>query len=593
MSRSLKFRVAALACLVVLDAAACGARLDSKQREVALQAYAAGGGAAGAGQPGAAPTVGASAGPGTGASTGPSTGASGAPGGGGAAASCSGTGNKATDTGVTHTQIVLGTVSDLSGIQPGLFKSTTDAVAAASAYINSQGGICGRQIKPVPYDTQETSSGNKAATQDACSKSFALVGSMSAFDDGGAPVVNSCGIPDVTAITTNSQPALNKNTYAVYQGRPDQYLQGTARFIKQKYPDVITHAAIMWLNSPVPKTNATVRKKGEEQNGFKFVYVKEVQVVERNYTSYVIQMKNAGVKYVTMVASKGRRDWPRRSGRRLAAPARTCSTSAFMEYSLADLFESVADAIPDREALICGDRRLTYQQLDQRATRIGNHLREAGVKPGEHVGLYLYNGTEYVETVLGCLKVRAVPINVNYRYVEHELRYLFNNADLVGVLYQQEFVSRIAAVRDDVPTLRHFLYLEDGTGGSPGPEGAVGYDEALDGGSAARDFDPRSGDDLFIIYTGGTTGLPRGVMWRQEDMFFSAMGGGNPTGPPVESPEQLAENATARPAVVQFPIPPLIHGASTLGVFIGLNWGDRVVLIRKFDPELAWEMVDR
>jgi acyl-CoA synthetase (AMP-forming)/AMP-acid ligase II len=161
-------------------------------------------------------------------------------------------------------------------------------------------------------------------------------------------------------------------------------------------------------------------------------------------------------------------------------------------------------------------------------------------------------------------------------------------------VYQQEFAPRIAAVRTDVPTLRHFVYLEDDSGVDASGPDVVGYEDVQAKGSAERNFDPRSGDDLFIIYTGGTTGLPRGVMWRQEDMFFSAMGGGNPTGPPIETPEQLAENAVRRdPQVVQFPIPPLIHGASTLGVFIGLNWGDRVVLIRKFDPQLAWEMVDR
>jgi ABC-type branched-subunit amino acid transport system substrate-binding protein len=302
----MKVRIAALASLIVLLGAACGARLDAKQTKAALQGYQGGAAGAGTGTGTGTGTV-----PGSTATTGPggatpSAGPSGAAGGGGgggteACAAAAG-GNKASDTGVTPTQITIGTVSDLSGIQPGLFKSTTDAVQAAAAYINSQGGICGRQVKAVPYDSQTTSSGDKAATQDACATSFALVGSMSAFDDGGASVVDSCGIPDLTAITTNSSRAFAKNTYAMYQVRPDQYLQGTARYIKKYYPDVITKAAILWLNAAVTKTNASVREKGEEDNGFKFIYKQEVQVVESSYTSYVIQMKNAGVKYVTMVA---------------------------------------------------------------------------------------------------------------------------------------------------------------------------------------------------------------------------------------------------------------------------------------------------
>ncbi len=299
----MKSRIAALLCLTVLVGAACGARLSAQQRKVALQAVSGGGGAG----PGpfstvAGPLPGASSTVGPAGAT-PSAGASVGPGGTGAAACGNPATNKATDVGVTPSQITIGTVSDLSGIQPGLFKSTTDAVAAAAAYINSQGGICGRAVQDVPYDTGETSSGDKAATQDACAKSFALVGSMSAFDDGGASVVDSCGIPDLTAITTNSQRAFAKNTYAVYQVRPDQYLQGTARFIKQKYgTSVVQHAAIMWLDSAVTKTNAQVRQKGEEENGYKFIYTKQVEVVETNYTSYVIQMKNAGVQYLTMVA---------------------------------------------------------------------------------------------------------------------------------------------------------------------------------------------------------------------------------------------------------------------------------------------------
>ena len=265
-----------------------------------------------------------------------------------------------------------------------------------------------------------------------------------------------------------------------------------------------------------------------------------------------------------------------------------------MEFNLADLFESVVDAVPDRVALVCGDRRLTYRELDERANRLAHHLLDAGVNPGEHVGMYLYNSTENVEGMLACVKIRAVPVNVNYRYVEGELKYLFNDADLVALLHQREFAPRIAAVRSDVPKLRHLICVDDASGAEVSGIGSITFDEATAAAPSDRGFDTRSPDDLFIIYTGGTTGMPKGVMWRQEDIFFTAMGGGNPLGEPIEKPEQLGENAIKRdPSLVQFAVPPLIHGAAQLGVFIGLFWGDKVVLQHRFDPENAWDLVER
>ncbi|MCX4703365.1 acyl-CoA synthetase [Streptomyces sp. NBC_01373] len=271
-----------------------------------------------------------------------------------------------------------------------------------------------------------------------------------------------------------------------------------------------------------------------------------------------------------------------------------------MEYNLADLFESVVDVVADREALVYIDhpgtgaeRRLTYAELDAAANRVGHHLLDSGVRPGEHVGLHLYNGVEYLQTVLGCLKARIVPVNVNYRYVEDELVYLYRDADLVALVFDAEFTDRVAAALPHTDALRHLVRV--GTPGSGAAEvAAVDFAAAEGSGSPERGFPSRSGDDQFIIYTGGTTGMPKGVMWRQEDLFFSGLGGGAPTGEPVKKPEELAERVAAGGAgITFFPAPPLMHGTSTLTAFIGFNFGQRVVLHRKFVPEEVLRTIEK
>ncbi|MGI5452031.1 acyl-CoA synthetase [Streptomyces sp. CA-249302] len=268
-----------------------------------------------------------------------------------------------------------------------------------------------------------------------------------------------------------------------------------------------------------------------------------------------------------------------------------------MEYNLADLFESVVDVVPDREALVYVDhpgtgaeRRLTYAELDAAANRIGHHLIDAGIRPGEHLGLHLYNGIEYLQTVFGCLKARIVPVNVNYRYVEDELVYLYRDADLVALVFDAEFDGRVAAALPQCPKLRHLVRV----GGDGEGAAAVPFTEAEAGGSPERGFPVRSGDDQFIIYTGGTTGMPKGVMWRQEDLFFSGLGGGAPTGEPVRKPQELAERVAAGGSgITFFPTPPLMHGTSTLTSLIGFNFGQRVVLHRKFAPEEVLRTIEK
>jgi acyl-CoA synthetase (AMP-forming)/AMP-acid ligase II len=262
-----------------------------------------------------------------------------------------------------------------------------------------------------------------------------------------------------------------------------------------------------------------------------------------------------------------------------------------VEFNLADIFESIVDVIPDREAIVCEDQRLTYAQLDERANRLGHHLREKGVGTGDHVGVQLYNSVEYLTTAVACLKIRAVPVNVNYRYVEEELAYLYDDADLVALVVHQELAARAAAV--PTPKLRHAVVVDDDSGAALAGLDAVPFDDALAASSPARDFPPRSPDDLYIIYTGGTTGMPKGVMWRQEDIFFAGMGGGDPAGQPAERAEQIAEQAAAREPGATFPMAPLMHGAAQLASFISFHWGGKVVLQHKFEPKAALRLIER
>jgi acyl-CoA synthetase (AMP-forming)/AMP-acid ligase II len=273
-----------------------------------------------------------------------------------------------------------------------------------------------------------------------------------------------------------------------------------------------------------------------------------------------------------------------------------------VEYNLADLFESVVDVVADREALVYIDhpgtgaeRRLTYAELDTAANRIAHHLIDSGIAPGEHLGLHLFNGVEYLQTVLACLKARIVPVNVNYRYVEEELVYLYNDADLVALVFDAEFTDRVAAALPQSAKLRHLLRVGTPPQGATEPAIApLAYAEAEASGSPARGFGPRSPDDQFIIYTGGTTGMPKGVMWRQEDLFFAGLFGGEPAGEPVKRPEELAERvAKGGAGITFFPAPPLMHGTSTLTSFIAFNYGQRVVIHRKYAPEELLRTVEK
>ncbi|GGS79812.1 fatty-acyl-CoA synthase [Planobispora rosea] len=259
-----------------------------------------------------------------------------------------------------------------------------------------------------------------------------------------------------------------------------------------------------------------------------------------------------------------------------------------MEFNHADLFEGLADAIGDRVAVICGEHRMTYAELDAHANRLAHHLAAGGVGPGAHVGIQLYNGVEYIAGILAALKLRAVPINVNYRYVEAELLYLYRDSDIVALLFDVEFDERVAAVAPQAPQLRHLIAV----GGPSEVAGAVPYEEALAGQPETRGFPGRSGDDVYIIYTGGTTGMPKGVMWRTEDLFF-AFGGGNPYGDPLPTPEAVVEQARASGPMIMMAAPPLMHGAAQMATFITWWMGGTMVYVRKFDAAEVLRTIQR
>jgi 3-oxocholest-4-en-26-oate---CoA ligase len=249
--------------------------------------------------------------------------------------------------------------------------------------------------------------------------------------------------------------------------------------------------------------------------------------------------------------------------------------------NLADLFEAAVDHCADREAVVVGDTRLTYAKLDERANRLAHHLAGLGVGPGDFVGLQLVNGNEYLEGMLAAFKLRAVPVNVNYRYVEAELRYLYQDAGLVALIVNEQFADRAQAARTDV--LQHVIVLEKE------------YEDILAAvPSGDRDFGERSADDIYCVYTGGTTGMPKGVLWRHEDIFYAALGGGDPMqmGNIVTSPEQLHERIP-EVGMTALPTPPLMHSSAHWLAFSILFGGGTIVLTPegRFHPDTVWRLI--
>jgi acyl-CoA synthetase (AMP-forming)/AMP-acid ligase II len=254
-------------------------------------------------------------------------------------------------------------------------------------------------------------------------------------------------------------------------------------------------------------------------------------------------------------------------------------------WNFADVWEVVAETLPDAPALVQGERRRSWAEIDQRADGLARALLELGVGAQDKVAQYLYNCPEYLESVFGTFKAGLVPVNTNYRYGDDELVYLWDNADAVTVVFHGAFSERIDGLRSRLPRIKAWLWVDDGSG--PCPDWAVDYEDAAK--SASERVTPpwgRSGDDLYLLYTGGTTGMPKGVMWRQDDLF-AALNAAAPIKHDEDAGLPGVPAALQGDGPVFLPACPLMHGTGAFPAFSALGVGGSVVLLtgRTFDPD--------
>jgi 3-oxocholest-4-en-26-oate---CoA ligase len=270
----------------------------------------------------------------------------------------------------------------------------------------------------------------------------------------------------------------------------------------------------------------------------------------------------------------------------------TRSNLVAVALNIADLAEHAIDAVPDRVALISGDEQLTYAQLEEKANRLAHYLMDGGVQKDDKVGLYCRNRIEIVIAMLGIVKAGAILVNVNYRYVEGELRYLFDNSDMVALVHERQYSDRVAKVLPDTPNVKTVLVVEDGSDDDFQRYGGVEFYSAIAQGSPERDFGERSADAIYLLYTGGTTGFPKGVMWRHEDIYRVLFGGTDfATGEFVKDEHDLAKAAAANPPMIRYPIPPMIHGATQSATWMSIFSGQTTVLAPEFNADEVWRAI--
>ena len=264
-----------------------------------------------------------------------------------------------------------------------------------------------------------------------------------------------------------------------------------------------------------------------------------------------------------------------------------------MEFNAADIFEGVVDRVPDREAIVHGSTRLTYKELDARSNKAANALKKLGIKKGSHLGIYAFNCVEWLEIMLGAYKLCAIPININYRYVEEELKYLIDNADMEAIFYHKQFSNKLENIKSHLPLLKDFICIEDNSGEDDVIDKSFNFEDLIANEDESRLDVDRSGDDKYILYTGGTTGMPKGVVWRMEDVLMTLGGGIDAvTGEKYPTPEAFADKCL-QDQTIALALAPFMHGGAQWQSFNSFFSGWKLIINDQvsFDANYVWEVV--
>jgi len=264
-------------------------------------------------------------------------------------------------------------------------------------------------------------------------------------------------------------------------------------------------------------------------------------------------------------------------------------------WNFADVWEVIAEQIPEAPALVHGDRHITWSEFDRRANGVAAALLDQGAVEQDKVAQYLYNAPEYIESMFAGFKAGLVPINTNYRYQDDELVYLWDNADCVAVVFHGAFTGTIERIRDRVPRITTWLWVDDGDGLCP--DWATPYEAAANSHDDQRVVAPwgRSGDQLLMTYTGGTTGMPKGVMWRQDDLFRNLVAQLNPLYRDAEAGPEMVRDQVKSPGMVGMAACPLMHGTGLYTQLIILSLGGSSVTLtsRRLDVEEMFDTIER